>query len=187
MSEFAVEPLPEDRTLVSSFEDRAAAENAVGALHAAGFPNESIGFVLRGRDVASGGMLTDAEGAKDGKGAATGAVTGGIVGGVVAAAASYIMPELGPFVAGGVLATFFGGAVAGTAVGGILGALTGLGVSENKAELYDRQFRSGRAIVAVKPGGRLAVATEILTRFGGSNIHTETQSPVPTEGFFSTP
>src|SRR5437762_1421049 len=111
-------------TLVAAFEDRYEAEKAVDELERAGFTDEEIGFALRGSDVARGGMITDEEGAKDAKGALTGAVTGGMVGGVLAAAAAMLVPGVGPVVAGGVLASFFGGAIAGTAVGGILGAMS---------------------------------------------------------------
>lgn len=177
----------EESAVVATFEDRLEAENAVDALHQAGFASHKIGYALRGEDVAAGGMITDAIGAKDGKGAAAGAVTGGLVGGVVAATLAAFLPGVGPIVAGGILASFFGGAVAGTAVGGILGALTGLGVSEHEAHFFDHQFRNGKAIVAVKAGSRAAEAADILVRFGGSNIHSEAHSSIRTEGVFHTP
>jgi hypothetical protein len=176
-----------DRTLVAVFDDREAAEEAVESLHAAGFAHDRLGFAIRGADDVAGGMITDAQGTKDAKGAVAGAITGGMVGGVLAAAVSLLLPGIGPVVAGGILASFFGGAVAGTAVGGILGAMTGLGVSEEEARFYEKQFHEGRAIVAVKPGARLADAAEILVRFGGRNVHAEAHSPVRTDGTFSTP
>jgi len=172
--------------VVAVFDDRWAAEQAIDALHQAGFPHDSLGFALRGADVARGGMLVDAEGAKDGKGAATGMVTGAIVGGVLAATLAAI-PGLGPILAGGVLASFAGGAIAGTAVGGLLGAMTGLGVSEDEARYYDRAFQEGKAIVAVRAGTRHAQATDILNRFGAYHVHCQMGSPVQTEGVFNTP
>ena len=133
-----------------------------------------------------GGMIVDAEGTKDGKGAAAGMVTGGIVGGVLAAAVALI-PGVGPVLAGGVLAAFFGGAIAGTAVGGLLGAMSGLGVSEEEAKFYQRHFDEGKAIVAVRAGDRYADAIDILNRRGGQHVHCEMGSPVETQGLFSTP
>src|SRR5688500_6893726 len=132
-------------------------------------------------------MGTDATGIKDAKGAVTGALTGGVVGGVLAAAAALMIPGVGPVLAGGVLASFFGGAIAGTAVGGILGAMTGLGVSEEEARFYETEFQSGRAIVAVKPGARMNEAADILRRHGGYDMHREIGSPVSTSGPFSQP
>ena len=176
-----------DRAIVGVFDDRAAAERAVDALYQAGFEDHHIGFVIRGADDVRGGMIVDAEGTKDGKGAMTGAVTGGMLGGIVAAAAAMLVPGVGPVVAGGVLAAFFGGAIAGTAVGGIFGAMKGLGISEDEARFYEREFQSGRAIVAVKAEHRSAEAADILVRNGGRGVHAELHSPIQTDGVFNTP
>lgn len=176
-----------DQAMVGVFNDRMAAEEAVDALHAAGFDHDRIGFAIRGADDVAGGMIVDAVGTKDGKGAVAGALTGGMVGGILAAAVSLLIPGVGPVVAGGILASFFGGALAGSAVGGILGAMTGLGISEEEARFYEKEFHEGRAIVAVRPGARLADAADILVRYGGRNVHAEAHSPVRTEGPFNTP
>ena len=176
-----------DRAIVGVFDDRLAAERAVDTLHQAGFHHDQIGFVIRGADDVRGGMITDAVGTKDGKGALTGAVTGGMLGGVLAAAISLLIPGVGPVLAGGVLAAFFGGAIAGTAVGGIFGAMTGLGISEDEARFYEKEFSEGRAIVAVKPHGRYQEAANVLVRCGGRHVHAELHSPVQTGGMFSTP
>ena len=173
--------------LVGVFDDRLAGEEAVRDLEAAGFKADAIGYAIRGSEVTSGGMITDATGTKDAKGAVTGAITGGMVGGVLAAAASLMIPGVGPIVAGGVLAAFFGGAIAGTAVGGILGALTGLGISEDEARFYERHFNEGKAIIAVKPGPRATEAGEILRRHGGYDLQNRRESPVNTTGMFSQP
>ena len=176
-----------DRAIVGVFDDRRAAEQAVEALYQAGFRDEHIGFVIRGAEDVRGGMIVDAEGTKDGKGALTGAVTGGMLGGVLAAAIAVLIPGVGPVVAGGVMAAFFGGAIAGTAVGGIFGAMKGLGISEDEARYFEQEFNSGRAIVAVKPQGRAADAARLLTQFGGRGVHAELHSPIQTGGVFSTP
>ncbi len=173
--------------VVAVFDDRGEAENAVDALHQAGFAADSIGYVIRGDDAVAGGTITDAAGAKDVRGAAAGAVTGGMMGGVAAAAASLLIPGIGPLVAGGLLASFFGGAIAGTAIGGILGALRGLGVSEHEAKFYEKHFHEGRAIVAVTAGARAPQAVQILGQFGGQHIHSEEHSPIPTDGVWHTP
>jgi hypothetical protein len=177
----------EQRAIVGVFEDRIAAEEAVDALHAAGFAHDKIGYAIRGAEDVAGGMITDAVGTKDGKGAMAGALTGGVVGGVLAAGISLLIPGVGPVLAGGILASFFGGAIAGTAVGGILGAMRGLGISEEEARYYEKQFHEGRAIVAVKPGARLGDAADILVRYGGHNVHSEAHSPVRTQGPLNTP
>src|SRR5262245_51787213 len=97
------------QTLVAVFDDRTEAEHAVTDLEAAGFRHDQVGFMLRGSDVGAGGMITDEVGAKDGAGARAGAVTGGMVGGILGAAAALLVPGVGPILAGGILASFFGG------------------------------------------------------------------------------
>lgn len=176
----------EARAVVAVFGDRGTAEVAIDALHQAGFSEDHLGFAIRGDDAVRGGMITDAEGTKDGKGAAAGMVTGGLIGGVLAAVAAMI-PIAGPVLAGGILAAFFGGAVAGTMVGGLLGAMTGLGVSEDEARYYQTHFEQGKAIVAVRAGERAAEAADILVRSGGQHVRSEGTSPVQTSGIFSTP
>jgi hypothetical protein len=174
-----------DRSVVAVFDDRNAAEMAVDSLRRAGFPHDSLGFAIRGHD-ADAGMLTDSQGTKDGKGLATGMISGGLIGGVLAAAVAAI-PGFGPILAGGILASFVGGAIAGTAVGGILGALTGLGISEEEARFYQKHFDEGRAIVAVRAGDRFTEAGAILRGAGGQHIHCEVGAPVQTHGVFNTP
>ena len=181
------EPVKDQRVLIAVFEDRLSAGKAVDALEQFGFAHDQIGYVIRGADAVQGGMITDAVGAKDIKGAMAGMVTGGMLGGVLAAGISLLIPGVGPIVAGGVLAAFFGGALAGTAVGGIYGALTGLGISEEEARHFEREFHEGRAIVAVKPGARAADVADIFVRFGGRNVHMEASSPVQMGGVFGTP
>ncbi|HET6248159.1 MAG TPA: hypothetical protein VFE47_10720 [Tepidisphaeraceae bacterium] len=175
------------RAVVAVFEDRMAAEYAVDALEQVGFTHRHIGFVVRGADVAAGGMLSSADGAKDIRGAAAGIITGGIVGGVLATAAAVFIPPVGVAIAGGLLASFFGGTVAGMAVGGMLGALKGLGVSEEESKFYEQKFHEGKAIVAVNAGDRASQAAAILARHGGLHIHSEAHSPIPTHGLFHTP
>jgi len=174
-------------TLVAAFQDRLQAEQAVDELEQAGFSADDVGFAIRGSDAVEGGMITDTQGAKDRRGALAGMATGAGLGAVLGAAAALLVPGVGPVVAGGVLAMAFGGAVAGTAVGGIFGAMTGLGVSEEEARFYEREFNSGRAIVAVKAGPRLCDAAEILRRHGGYDLHNQPISEVPTQGVFSQP
>ena len=179
--------MTDKRAVVAVFDDRLDAERAVSDLEGAGFTDKHIGFVIRGKDAVEGGMITDAVGAKDARGAIAGAAGGAVIGGVLAAAAAVLLPGVGPVLAAGILASFIGGAAAGTAVGGILGALAGLGISEDEARYYELAFHSGKAIVAVKAEARAADAAEILTRHGGYNLQTRTDNPVKTGGTFSQP
>lgn len=157
--------------LVAVFDDRLEAERAVDELEQIGFAHGDVGFALRGSDVTFGGMVTDAVGTKDDRGAVTGAVTGGLVGGLLGAAAALVIPGVGPVVAAGVLATSLGYATAGVAIGGILGAMTGAGLSEDEAQYYEKQFHAGKAIVTVAAVGREAEASAVLRKHGGYDMH----------------
>jgi hypothetical protein len=163
------------------------AEEAVDELEQAQFRDEEIGFVIRGSDVNRGGTITDAQGAKDRKGALAGMAVGGAIGGILGAMAAIAIPGIGPVVAAGILATALGGAVAGVATGGIFGAMVGLGVSEEEARFYERQFTQGKAIVAVRADNRTDEASGILRNHGATNIETRGTSPIKTEGIFTQP
>src|SRR5436190_3418041 len=172
--------------LIAIFDDRLEAEMAVRDLEVAGFKDDQIGYAIRGSDVGAGGMITDTSGTKDGRGAVAGAITGGLAGGALAATVTALLvPGVGPVVAAGALAMFLGYAGAGAAVGGILGAMVGLGISEDEARYYEKHFKEGKAIVAVK--GATPTAADILARHGGYNMYQSNRSPVETKGIFSEP
>lgn len=173
--------------LVAVFDSRMEADLAVGDLQAAGFGDDQIGMVIRGMDATRGGMITDAVGTKDGKGAVVGAASGAVIGGTLGAAAAMLIPGAGPVIAIGLFGAMAGGAIAGTAVGGIIGAMHGLGVSHEEAEYYERMFQQGKAIVAVRSNGHADEATKVLRTHGGYNLQLRRESPVPLEGTLSQP
>jgi hypothetical protein len=174
-------------SMIAVFDDRLAAEQAIDDLLQSGFDADQVGFAIRGSDAVRGGMITDATGAKDAKGAVGGAAVGATIGGLTAAAVTALIPGVGPILAAGTLAMFFGYAAAGAAIGGIFGALTGLGVSEAEARYYEQAFNEGRALVAVHPGARAADAGRILERHGGHHLQNRVDNPIQTEGYLSEP
>lgn len=105
-------------------------------------------------------------------------VAGGVAGGLLGAAAVFVIPGVGPLLAVGVLASVLGFGAAGVATGGILGAMVGLGISEREAQVYEREFNAGRAIVTVRAGQRVSEARGILGRHGADNILTEPTDPL---------
>jgi len=175
-------PATDSPALIAVFDSRDEAELAADELREAGFRDDQIGFALRGRDAVAGGMITDAEGAKDAVGAIEGAATGAAIGAGFGALVTLLIPGVGPVLAAGILTTALGYAGAGAAIGGIYGAMKGLGVSEEEAQRYEQQFNAGKAIIAVKAGPRLADAVGIFRRHGGFDLHQETHNPVPLTG-----
>lgn len=145
-------------TVVAAFHTPGDAQAAIRRLKEAGFTDEQIGVVSQG----DGGEVTHGEdgaralddsASEASGGAAVGAATGlgvgalwglGIVGGM--------LPAIGPVIAGGALAAIAASAAGTAAVGGVIGALVGMGVSDEEAEYYQHQFESGRTLVTVRTG-----------------------------------
>src|SRR5688572_11564727 len=150
------------RSVTHLFDDYSQARNAVTALERAGFTSSEVSVVSRYRD--DGTLADEASGA--GTGAAVGAIAGGGTG-LLAALGIIAIPGIGPLVAAGVLATTLVGAAGGSLVGGLIGALTDFGVSEDDAHVYSEAVRRGSSLVTVRTDDdRLATADAIL------NAHT---------------
>jgi hypothetical protein len=149
-------------TVVGAFENRRDAERAVEDLHRAGFRDDQIGFATRGDDRVKRGRTIEGTDTHAGGGTAGGLVTGGVIGGILGALAAGLIPGIGPVIAGGILAGVLGGAAVGAVAGGLLGALMDMGVPEEEAHYYNREFEAGRTIVTVRADGRAPEARSIL-------------------------
>ena len=121
----------------------------VDELKAAGFSNEiSV-------------LLPDKSGTKDfahehhtkaPEGATTGGVSGGVLGGALgwlAGIGALAIPGLGPFIAAGPIMATLGGAAVGATLGGITGALIGMGLPEFEAKQYESKIKGGNILIAV--------------------------------------
>jgi hypothetical protein len=62
------------------------------------------------------------------------------------------------------------GAALGSAAGGSLGMLAGLGMPDDESAYYEAQLSSGRTLVTVQAGPRYDEAKEILQRSGADGI-----------------
>ena len=160
------------QTVARVFDSWASASQAVDGLRAEGFRDEQVGILsldrktgdVRQNNVRNGEIVDDGE--KVASGVATGAALGGATG-LLAALASLAIPGVGPIIAGGVLGTTLAGAGIGAAAGGLIGALTSLGFSEEDARYYEEGIRGGGTLVTVHDNARTADATRILEQFGG--------------------
>jgi hypothetical protein len=166
-------------TLVGVFEDRAFAERALDELHQAGFSNEQVGFAVRNGAVHEGTEPATATAA------ATGAVSGGVIGGLVSAAVTLLIPGFGPAIAGGILVATLSGIALGAVAGGFLGALIALGVPEEEAYYYQREFEAGRIIITVRAGDRVKDALDILRRNGALEANSRFGQPVDPDSIAS--
>lgn len=149
-------------TVISRLYDNYSdAARAVGELERAGIPHDDISIIANnsegwyGNDTGRSGRVDrDGDGVDDraegaGKGAGIGAVVGGVAG-LLAGLGLLAIPGLGPVVAAGWLASTAAVAVAGGAAGGIIGALTNSGVSEEDAHVYAEGVRRGGTLVTAR-------------------------------------
>lgn len=133
------------------------AQRAVANLEAAGVPHSDLSIVANNSDnwySANGKVDRDRNGADDrAEGASTGAGIGAGLGGaagLMAGLGMLAIPGLGPVVAAGWLASTALGLAAGAASGGVVGALTQAGVSEDEAPLYAEGVRRGGTLVSAR-------------------------------------
>lgn len=167
-----------ERTVVGIFPTHSAAIEAVRLLHAAGFDPADIGLVAR--EASAEGEPTD----HSGSGEIIGATAGGLVGGGVLGGLAGLLvglgalsiPGIGPILAAGPLAAALGPALAGaglgSATGGIVGVLTGIGVSEREAHLAQAHLGQGGVLVSVRCASPVDEenAREIVRRAGAEGI-----------------
>jgi uncharacterized membrane protein len=75
------------------------------------------------------------------------------------------------------------GVAAGAAVGGISGALVGMGIPENEARSYEGRVRAGNVLVAVHTDSptEQRVARDILDRVGAHDIDVTNESSLPSD------
>jgi hypothetical protein len=141
------------------YDDYDSASRAVADLERAGLPNSDISIVANNAegwyerpsdrmiDRDHNGVDDRSEGARTGAG--VGAALGGMAG-LLAGIGMIAIPGLGPVVAAGWLVSTAVGAVAVGAAGGIIGALTQAGVSEDEAHYYAEGVRRGGTLVTAR-------------------------------------
>jgi len=152
--------------LAGVFDDPRAAQKAIENLRAVGFRDEELGIIVAQLDVSRGRFVEAVN--ETTIGASFGAVTGAGLGAAwgLATLAGVLTP-IGPVVAGGVLTAMLVGAAGGGAVGAMAGALSSWGVSEEAAQHYVEDVKSGKTLVFVRTQGRYPEAAEIITSCGG--------------------
>ena len=151
-------------TISRLYDNYDAAARAVDELERAGIPHSDISIVAnnaegwydrdRTTSRTTGKVDRDLDGVDDrAEGAAAGAGIGATLGGVAGLLAGLgllAIPGIGPVVAAGWLASTALVAAAGGAVGGLVGALTQAGVSEEDAHVYAEGVRRGGTLVTAR-------------------------------------
>jgi hypothetical protein len=160
--------------LVSAvFDTRAEAERAVAELRSAGVRDSAVSIVAQHE--VPGHHEPDRDHDCDSTRAGLGI---GMTAGALLGFGALLIPGVGPFIAAGALAETLGvtggaiaaGALTGTAVGGLAGALKEHGVSDEDARYYEDRISRGGVFVSVDPhkaGVDDDLARDILYRSGG--------------------
>jgi len=163
------------KTIVGSFDSSRAAHRAAEALIDDGYMQQDISVVasnILGDYTPDGRPLSTAE--EPDSETETGAVAGGMLGGAAGLTASLMglaIPGLGPVVAVGPLIAMLTGAGAGVVAGGLIGALTHSGVSQEHASYYAETVRRGGALVSLRADeSRAERAAEILRENGAIDL-----------------
>ncbi len=154
------------RSIAGLFEDRAQAERAVEDLKAAGFSQDRIGIVMQDKQQTR--EVNEAHGTHSTESAIGGSLIGGTAGALLAATGALVIPGIGPFISGGILATSLVGGAAGWLVGG----LAGLGIPNEEAQYYEGRVQQGAALVTVDAAGRDAEARQILLQDGAEDLQS---------------
>ncbi|MBE1161571.1 hypothetical protein [Dyella acidiphila] len=135
-------------------------------------------------------LLPDKRGTKDfahehNTKAPEGATTGGVAGLGVGAALGWLagigalaIPGVGPFIAAGPIMAALGGAAVGTAAGGVIGALIGMGIPEIEAKRYDDKIRGGNILLSVHTddGKQKDIAKEVFKRHHADDISSGSEA-----------
>jgi hypothetical protein len=143
-------------TVAGIFQARAEAEKAVQQLHTVGIPNDRIALLTPEMDqeeVEKSVPIADTE--QPGMGKAMGGAVGGAMGAaggatLGVAAASLLVPGVGPVIAGGLLGAAIlgaGGALTGAAAGEALEEELVSGLPHDELYLYEDALRKGRSVV----------------------------------------
>ncbi|MES2461258.1 MAG: hypothetical protein V4671_11810 [Armatimonadota bacterium] len=174
------------KTIVGLFDDMELARTAALNIEAAGVSHDDVSVVANnegGRYAATGTSTTvstatdttvtvapETTGHAIGHDAKTGAKIGGVAG-LLLGLTGLAVPGLGWIAGAGWLMGMILGAGTGAIIGGLVGALTSVGVPEADATHYTEGVRRGGTLVAVKAPDEMAHrVAEILSQAGAVNI-----------------
>ena len=172
------------KTVVGLFDNLAEASQAVQELSTIGLDRQDISFIAHASSEdyhtyfdEEGRYMdepTNHEVVSTASRTATGASIGvvfGALGGLLLGLALVPVAGFGPIVAAGPVTATLVGAIGGGIVGGLLGALTHLGVPEEHAGYYAEGVRRGGTLVIVKTvEAKVASVTDVLNRHHPVNV-----------------
>jgi len=135
------------RTVIGHFPSGTEAQAVLDELERIGFTADDVSYVAHDGSGRFAGVLSRDE-MRHGS-AAKGATAGG-VSGLLLVLAALTIPGAGPVVAAGPIAAALAGAGMGATAGGLLGALSDLGVPEDDAKRWADAVHSGGTLVVIR-------------------------------------
>src|SRR5689334_14240299 len=132
------------------YRDQLDVERAVDALKAAGFRNTDISALFPENQGTKD--FAHEKNTKAPEGATTGAGTGALLGGGLgwlAGIGALAIPGVGPLIAAGPIMAGLSGAALGGTLGGVGGALIGMGIPEYEAQRYEGKVQGGHGLISV--------------------------------------
>ena len=152
---------------------------SVGDLMAAGFAHGEISVLLpdqQGSRRQCRKRSPNAAEARDAELAVGGALGGTL--GLLAGIGVLAIPGVGPIIAAGPLMGALGGISVCGALGGLLVAFVGLGISESKARRYAKHLKAGGALLSVRcaTSGEIDRARDLQRQTGAQDISSSGQA-----------
>jgi hypothetical protein len=148
------------------YPDPAAADIAIARLAEAGFARNQISVILQNTPDHERLVLHETDDMP--RGAVVGAVGGGLL--ATLAFTALTLPGIGILAAGPLVTALTAGTL-GTAAGGVLGAMTGHGVSSMAAQEYETEIGRGKVLLAVHTvHGQAKRAKAILSKTGARYV-----------------
>jgi hypothetical protein len=168
------------KTTVGIFNSRADAERAVERLRSIGIADNRISFLTPGDAEKKLEAVATTDTEQPGMGAALGGVVGGALGtaggmSLGAAAASLLVPGVGPIIASGIIGAALlgaGGAMGGAALGGELEEGMADGLPKDELFYYEDALRKGRSVVIAftEDDEQDSVARTVMNETGAESI-----------------
>lgn len=158
------------------------AEEIIERLRAASFQNDDISVLFPDR--LGPHDFAHANSTKAPEGIATGASAGLAIGGVLgwlAGIGAFAIPGIGPIVAAGPIMAALSGAAVGGTIGGMGGALIGLGIPEFEAKRYDGKIKDGNILISVhaESSEEADIAKRVFKEAGASEIACAREATAP--------
>jgi Heat induced stress protein YflT domain len=168
-----------NRAVFGIYVSQLDAENAVHGLKLSGFRSTDISILFP--DNAGTKDLALERNTKAPEGTAAGASLGAVAGAILgwlAGIGALAIPGLGVFVAAGPILGLLSGIGVGGVLGGITGALVGLGTPEYEAKRYEGRIRKGGILVSVHCDDRdwVKSARAILEQTGAEDVSATTEA-----------